>query len=420
MDYIDLMLNISELSELLQETTPIKEYLDRCVVIIAHHFDAEVCSVYLYDPIKKHLKMGSTTIIGINPASVSLELGEGLTGLVLKDLRPIMTSESSRHPNYRYFPNLQEERYEAYLGVPILRGVERTGVLVVQRNGSRPFTEADQKSLRSVANQIAAMIDYARLLIDNARKSEAPLRKRPPIPPFIKGRPAAGGWGYGPVVLHAMTKTIDALPAEALNAGGVGDFDEAIARAIEQLTMYQKRIDDRLTDVASQIFGSHILLLQDQEFVGKARAEMLRGKKPVEAFVAVARQLIDFFEKQENYYFRQKADDIRDITLLVLSNLVPRIRVGHSLEKSIVVASDILPSDVVMFSAAEAAGVILIGGGATSHVAILARSLKLPMVIADFPALLEPPECSLIPRPPYESPSFCKPTAARPAPAATG
>jgi phosphotransferase system, enzyme I, PtsP len=395
MDHVDLLLSISELNEILHETAPVREYLDHCVVIIARHFNAEVCSIYLYDPKQKRLKMGSTTIIGINPASINLELGEGLTGLVLKELRPIMTSESSRHPNYRYFPELHEERYEAYLGVPILRGVERIGVLVVQRGGSRPFQEADQKSLRGVANQIAAMIDYARLLIDNKRSLDASKQEQPALPSFIQGRPAAGGWGYGPVVIHAKTKDLNALPPESLTVERtLADFDDALAKTIKQLTVYQEKIEERLADAASLIFGSHILLLQDREFVGKVRNEISGGIQPAKALVMVSRQLIDFFSKQENPYFRQKADDIRDITFQVLFNLVPQIRKSRSFEKSVVVAADIVPSDILTLSASEAAGVILISGGATSHVAILARSLKLPMVIADVPALLELPEGS--------------------------
>jgi phosphotransferase system enzyme I (PtsP) len=178
------------------------------------------------------------------------------------------------------------------------------------------------------------------------------------------------------------------------SGGALADFDAALGRAIDRLATYQKRIEERLTDVASNIFKSHIMLLQDQEFVGKARGEIQRGKKPVEALVSVAGELIDFFAKQDNFYFRQKADDIRDITFQVLSDLVPRIHATHSFEKSIVVAADILPSEIVTLSAEGTAGVILISGGATSHVAILARSLRLPVVIADVPELFDLPENS--------------------------
>jgi len=396
MDHVGLLLSISELNDILHETTVLSTFLDRCIAIVAHHFGADVCSIYLYDPIQKRLNLSST--IGLNHenvSSVSLNLGEGLTGLVLQDLSPIMTAESSKHPRYRYFPDLQEEKFDAYLGVPILRGNERIGVLVVQRHSSRPFADADQKALRGVANQVAAMIDYARLLLDSGKENRIATKENKACPSFIKGRSASGGWAYGPVVIDSETKNISALANAAKGeAQTPDDFNNAITTTIDQLTMYQKQIEERLTDVASLIFASHILLLKDEQFVGKIQGLIAGGLQPVKALVTVSEQYIGIFTKQPNQYFRQKADDIRDVTVRVLNNLIRQTGKTRLVQNSIVVASDLVPSDILVLSVENAAGVIMIGGGVTSHVAILARSLKLPMVIADVPALLELPEPS--------------------------
>ena len=66
---------------------------------------------------------------------------------------------------------------------------------------------------------------------------------------------------------------------------------------------------------------------------------------------------------------------------------------SHALESDVerhevVIAKDVFPSDLVMLSLEEPAGVVLVGGGATSHVSILARSLQLPLFIADAPELM--------------------------------
>jgi phosphotransferase system, enzyme I, PtsP len=392
MDHVDLLLGISELNQILHETISITDYLDRCVVIISHHFNADVCSIYLYDPTQKRINMGSTTIVGINASAISLQLGEGLTGLVLKELRPIMSTQSSKHPNYRYFPDLHEEDFDAYLGVPIIRGIERIGVLVVQRKSSLPFEEADMKSLRGVANQIAAMIDYARLLISNTKKTETLKIGPHALPFFIKGRSASAGWAFGLVAAYGKAKNFsDLAPSIMAVRKSMEDFDVALLAAIHQLSMYEKIVEEKLADAASLIFKSHIMLLQDEEFVGKIRGAITDGMHPVKALVSVAEELIGFFAKQENPYFRQKADDIRDVAFQVLSHLAPGSFQSYSFQDKIVAAPFLGPSDILTLSAAKAAGIIVIGGGATSHVAILARSLKLPMVIADVPALLELP-----------------------------
>jgi len=396
MDHVGLLLSISELNEMLNETTSLPAFLDRCIAVVAQHFSADVCSIYLYDPVQKRLNLSSTRGLNHeNVASVSLRLGEGLTGLALEELRPIMVAESSKHPSYRYFPELREEKYDAYLGVPMLRGNERIGVLVVQRSSLQPFGDADQTALRGVANQIAAMIDYARLLIGSLKKTTMPTKEKSPCPAFIKGRPASAGWAYGPVVIDAETKNFRSISDKpGSEKKTLADFNDACALTIDQLSIFQKRIEERLTDVASLIFASHILLLKDEQFVGKVRRRILDGVQPVRALVAVAEQYIAIFKKQDNPYLRQKADDIRDVTFRLLNNLVPQTARNRPVHNSIVAASDLVPSDVLLLSAEKAAGVILIGGGVTSHVAILARSLKLPMVIADVPALLELPDAS--------------------------
>jgi phosphotransferase system enzyme I (PtsP) len=393
MDHVGLLLSISELNHILFKTTSLTTFLGRCVDIVAKHFRSEVCSVYLYDPEQNRIRLNST--IGLNQekaATVSLNLGEGLTGLALEELRTIMVAESSRHPKYRFFPDLNEDKYDAYLGVPILRGIERIGVLVVQRPSSHPFNDEDAKSLRGVANQLAAMIDYNRLLIASAQKTDAQLKMKPDFPKLIKGQSSSGGWAYGPILIDSVSKQFNAIPDRLQNESRtLADFNEAMSKTIDQLMGYQKQIEERLSDVASLIFSSHILLLQDDQFAGKIRLLINDGIEPVKAIVAIAEKVMAAFAKQDNPYFQQKADDIRDIALRILDNLAPKTEKLRNFKNAIVVASDLVPSDILLFSVEMAAGVILTGGGVTSHVAILARSLKLPMIIANVPALLELP-----------------------------
>jgi len=66
------------------------------------------------------------------------------------------------------------------------------------------------------------------------------------------------------------------------------------------------------------------------------------------------------------------------------------------MENGVFVAREILPSDILVLSVEKAAGIVLVGGTTTSHVAILARSLKMPLIMADNPALLGLTESSTL------------------------
>ena len=72
---------------------------------------------------------------GLNPDSigeVSLAEGEGLVGLVAERQEPVALSNATEHPKFRYFPVTGEERYNSFLGVPIIHYRRELGVLVVQ------------------------------------------------------------------------------------------------------------------------------------------------------------------------------------------------------------------------------------------------------------------------------------------------
>ena len=147
--------------------------------------------------------------------------------------------------------------------------------------------------------------------------------------------------------------------------------------------------------MASLIFSSHLLLLKDENFTGAMRGLIAAGAPADRAIISTAEGLIGIFENQENPYFREKGDDIRDIALRLYRRLFPESGMKISFENCIIVAADIVPSDILVFSAERASGVILISGGITSHTVILARSLEIcRLSLPRFTRSLELPESS--------------------------
>ena len=132
-DNVDLICNIGELAGLFERSTSLEGFLQTAVSVVAYHMRAAVCSVYLYNEETKELVL--TANQGLSADSIGrvrLVLGEGLVGQTLKELRPIREGNVFRNPNFKFFQGIYEERYQAFLGVPIMRGLSRVGVLVVQ------------------------------------------------------------------------------------------------------------------------------------------------------------------------------------------------------------------------------------------------------------------------------------------------
>ena len=150
MDHVKLLCDISELNSLFRDSISVENFMQQTVDMVARHMEVDVCSVYLFEEERNLLVLKAT--FGLNPASVgkvTMPLGQGLTGLALKELRPICVTNASTHPNYRFFPETDEEPFENFLAVPITRGTTRVGVLVLQRKKRRSFNTVSYTHLRA-------------------------------------------------------------------------------------------------------------------------------------------------------------------------------------------------------------------------------------------------------------------------------
>ena len=96
-------------------------------------------------------------------------------------------------------------------------------------------------------------------------------------------------------------------------------------------------------------------------------------------------------ESISNSYLREKGQDVRDIGKRLLENLLGTEARDLSLDGRIVIARELFPSHALKLSSQNVKGIILLSGGVTSHICILARSLGIPLIIADVQQILHLP-----------------------------
>jgi phosphotransferase system enzyme I (PtsP) len=94
------------------------------------------------------------------------------------------------------------------------------------------------------------------------------------------------------------------------------------------------------------------------------------------------------FATSGNSYMQEKTQDIEDLIVRLIGNLINETEELGKLRNRVIVTGDLLPSDLLIYSSEEAGGIVLLGGTITSHLSILARSLRIPMVISDTYELL--------------------------------
>ena len=356
-----------------------------------------VCSIYLFDDDAEDLVLAATQGLSLEAVgTLRLKIGEGIVGKAMETLEPVCEGHGSQNPSFKYIEGIGEEEYEAFLAVPIvLRGRVRVGVLVAQDPQPNYFHGNDVKALRAIASQLAVVIENAKLLLS---LHEGPNTEDVPeaLPDlfekkFLRGSSASSGVVMGEAVIIGG-QGYDVLTAAADDDGphqSLGDFRKALEETEKQLSDLQRQMDERLVDVASLIFNAHLLILKDTGFSGTMEEMIERGTSPERAVTSVVNDYINLFSKSQNPRLREKVLDLKDLGHRLLQNLKRKGDVQGDYRGQIIIAQELVPSDVLKFAAQQVEGIVIVQGGVTSHISILARSLRVPVVFVDEPRVLE-------------------------------
>ncbi len=393
--HLSLICDIGELTSLMSESKDIQSLLEQVVKLVASHLKADVGSIYLYDEPTDELSLAAT--IGLNPCavgSVCMTTDEGLVGHTLARMEPICVGCAERHPLYKYFEESEEEQYQSFLSVPISLANDKIGVLVVQHKDEDYFNRSDVMALRAIAAQLAGTVANARLMMASRQPRPAAAGKVSlDALRFVKGEATVGGYAHAPA---ATLRPVDPLkedrPGEAFHSS-LKAFRSAMQKTTWQLRQLQDQLVQRLPESAALIFEAHHMMLKDPRFEKQISEHIQSGMAAAAAVRKVARQFMALFDSNPNPYIQEKSHDIEDLARRLLFNLEKASPEGNSpLDGHILIAAHLYPSDILKLVSENVAGIIFIGGGVTSHVAIIARSLKVPMIITRVTDLLKVPE----------------------------
>ncbi len=387
-DGLALINAVTDLAELLGKRTTIEEFLDNLVSSVSMHLESDVCSIYLYDVEDRMLVLRATR--GLNRGlvgEVRLAPGEGLTGLAFQENRAILETDVTHSRRNKSVPDLGEEDYPSFLAVPIKRSDLGVGVLTLQHSTSDHIDDTVIRALRAIASHLAMTLENAAALYELADHRSRPGSARDDEAyrsGLIHGQSASRGLAIGRVITFADHQAVVTDDVD-------GDLTGAIERSIHQLQELQRRVDESHSDVAALIFSSHLLMLQDDSFVGAIVRLWNEGTAPIAAVESVVDEYCARFEAIPDPRFQEKAQDVRDLGHRIVRNLGQADDQESDYRGSVAILSEIYPSELVKLYLQRVEAIVYSGGAATGHVAILAQSLGLPLVSAADPAVLRIP-----------------------------
>ncbi len=202
------------------------------------------------------------------------------------------------------------------------------------------------------------------------------------MPGRLTGIPAAPGIARGPVWRY-RPRGAAGVPVVAVSSRGEAELRirRAAAAAAAQLQALAQRLCDLDHPGDAEILEAQALMAIDPAIVEEAVRLARSGLDPVEAVLASAETSAEALASLDDALLAARAADVRDVAVRVVRALS-----GAHLElpmvPSVAVADDIPPSLLAEMPPGLLLGVALAGGSPTAHVAILARSLGLPAVVA--------------------------------------
>ncbi len=368
---------LRRLREIMAEQTSAQMRLDKLVAVIASNMVAEVCSIYLRRA-GKMLELFATE--GLNRAAVHntrLREGEGLVGLVAETAEAVNLSDASSDPHFSYRPETGEDPYKSFLGVPIVRGGQVFGVLTVQNKAERIYAEEEVEALQTVAMVLAevvaqggffnvAELDEPELRIDRPRK--------------FTGEGLSEGVAVGRVVLHEPRVKVERMiadnPVQELKR-----LEDAIGLLRENVDEMLASSELDLTGEGREVIEAYRLFAYDQGWRQRMRDAVRTGLTAEAAVERVQDEMRLRVQRLGDPLLRERAHDLDDLARRLLRHLTGESAGSEHLPSdAILVGRNMGPAELLDYGRDKLLGIALEEAASTSHVAIVARSMGLPLV----------------------------------------
>jgi signal transduction protein with GAF and PtsI domain len=180
---------LQKISRLMARKLSLAQVLQAIVEIVMGATEADACLIYLHDGDDLVLCASNTP----HPAQIGklrLKMGEGLTGWVAKERRMLAIGQQAyKDPRFRFFHDLPEDTFEAFLSVPVISRDEVVGVINVQHRQPRRHMGGEMEMLMTVGEQVGCIIVLA-CLGNLADRLTSPLQALLASPPLAPGKKA--------------------------------------------------------------------------------------------------------------------------------------------------------------------------------------------------------------------------------------
>lgn len=159
---------------------------------------------------------------------------------------------------------------------------------------------------------------------------------------------------------------------------------EGIRSSKDEIEFIKSEIREMVGNEESSIFDAHLAILEDPIFMNEIQGIIQRQYKAAEVAVKEAiDHFVTMFDLLDDEYMKERALDIKDVGNRLLKHLLgaPEITLPTDTQPYILVAKELSPSQLVHLNPKNVLGIVMLMGGKTSHSAIMARAIGIPLVL---------------------------------------
>jgi len=361
------------------------------VGIIAANMVAEVCSVYLRRA-GDVLELFATE--GLKPEAVHvtrMRVGEGLVGDIAAHARPLNLSDAQTHPQFAYRPETGEEVYHSLMGVPILRAGKVIGVLVVQNRTRRRYSDEELEAMETVAMVLAELVSSGGLI---SREELAKIDGNATLPQRIEGVMLSEGLSLGTAVLHEPRIEVHKTIAEdtGLEKHRLETAIHSLRASVDEML---KTPDAAIVGESREILEAYKMFAHDSGWMARLHEAVASGLTAEAAVMRVQTDTRHRMQAITDPYLRERLADLDDLAHRLLQHLSGRAATAASEnlpEDTVLFARSMGPAELLDYDRSRLRGLVLEEGSPTSHVAIVAKALAIPVIgrCEDAVAKIEP------------------------------
>ncbi|MDR1044401.1 MAG: phosphoenolpyruvate--protein phosphotransferase [Candidatus Adiutrix sp.] len=359
--------------------------------------------VAAYYPAEGRVEAGRSVVLELELAGAEAAGDRAESGQSRETEEIVILNPEGLHARPTAVLSNSAKRYRA--DVRLIKGARAANAKSVVSVMGLDVKRHDRVRVRAVGPDAAEAVEHLAALIKaglgeslhGAPRDPAPPARPPRAEPagdpnILRGVAASPGLVTGRIFQLRQSE----IKIEEKGRGEAAER-EALIQALAASKKELKELQNQLrlsADVGkAAIFAAHQEILEDPELLSQTYDGLKKGQSAALAWRTAYLAQAETLKNLKNELLAGRANDLRDVGRRVLGHLSGQ-RSGPAAipEESILIAEDLTPSDIASLDKRRVAGFCTTGGGATSHVAILARSAGLPAIAAIEARVLEIPD----------------------------